>query len=95
MKVHNDDGCPTDTTFSLQLPKTSFLSEMILTEETSNCTFAAKFMPAKQAQAVFNKAITVIVSNELMLCPFRRARAYTYILCMPHVRIHIHIMHPA
>ena len=61
MRVHNDDECPTDTTFTFQLPKMSFLSEMVLTEETSNCTFTANFLSAKQAQTSFDDAITVIV----------------------------------
>ena len=57
MKVHNDGACPTEDTFDLQLPVTSFLSEMILTEEKTKCTFNATFLAAEKAQASFDGAV--------------------------------------
>ena len=60
MKVHNDGACPTEDTFDLQLPVTSFLSEMILTEEKTKCTFNATFLAAEKAQASFDGAVKVL-----------------------------------
>ena len=62
MKVHNDGACPTEDTFDLQLPVTSFLSEMILTEEKTNCTFTGTFLPEEKAQAGFDGAVQVLQS---------------------------------
>ena len=59
MKVHNDKPCPTKTTFDFQLPITSLLSEMILTEKNSNCTFVGEFLPEQKAQATFDTAVKV------------------------------------
>ena len=60
MKIHNDGACPTQDVFDLQLPVTSFLSEMILAEEKTNCTFTGKFLAAKKAQASFDGAVKVL-----------------------------------
>ena len=60
MKVRNDGACPTEDTFDLQLPVTSFLSEMILTEEKTKCTFNATFLAAEKAQTSFDGAVKVL-----------------------------------
>ena len=60
MKIHNDGACPTEDKFDLQLPVTSFLSKMILTEEKTNCTFTGTFLAAKKAQASFDGAAKVL-----------------------------------
>ena len=52
--LHKED------TFDLQLPVTSFLSEMILTEEKTNCTFTGTFLAAEKAQASFDGAVKVL-----------------------------------
>ena len=60
MKVNNDGACPTEDLFDLQLPVTAFLSEMILTEEQTNCTFTGTFLPVEKAQASFDGAVKVL-----------------------------------
>lgn len=57
MQIHNDGPCPIEDLFDLQLPVTSFLSEMILTEEKTNCTFTGTFLPEEKAQAGFDGAV--------------------------------------
>ena len=66
MKIHNDGACPTQDTFDLQLPVTSFLSEMILTEEKTNCTFTGTFLPEEKAQAGFDGAVKVVNTRSLI-----------------------------
>ena len=60
MKIHNDGACPTQDKFDLQMPVTSFLSEMILTEEKTSCTFTGTFLAAGKAQANFDGAVKVL-----------------------------------
>lgn len=62
MQIHNDGPCPIEDLFDLQLPVTSFLSEMILTEEKTNCTFTGTFLPEEKAQAGFDGAVQVLQS---------------------------------
>ena len=63
MKIHNDGACPADDTFELQLPITSFLSKMILTEEKTNCTFTGTFLAEEKAQSSFDGAVKVLHSR--------------------------------
>ena len=65
MKIHNDGECPTNEQFGLQLPVTSFLSKMVLTEEKTECTFTGTFLPEKKAQTSFDGAVKVL-QNRLL-----------------------------